>query len=333
MIKQLLINGQVNRYTLSNRARQAIAFQYITDTKTLRLIDTYNNVALDLVVDGDNALTSSAMEKVWQYIQNKVDNKVGGAFKFRGNAEADENGYPNISNPKPGDVYQVAVSTGQYNPNTGQLIPSSVQWNDKEFSWAEKVDPNTGLPIGGQWVELGFNFDSGAGMVTKEWVETYMQTKQQAADEHEAISTYINTVSGDLKAYIKITAQDLSAYVDETAQGLSTFVNETAENLSTALVSYIDTVSTNLTYYVNEKVSELSGHIDDLKEYVDNQDQLLSTTIIELNDYVDERMDVISGGFLTRDEHTIAVNNLIAQHQKDLSFILYNDDGEPINYP
>lgn len=359
MIKQLLINGQVNRYTLSNRARQAISFQYITDTETLRLIDTYNNIAVDLVAGGDNALTSSAMEKVWQYIKDRVEEKSGGAFHFRGTVNSMQELNELTATVKAGDVYQVTLSTGRYDPNTGQLIPSTITTNDKEFAWAEKTDPQTGLPTGGQWIELGLNFNPGEQIVTKDWVEQFMQTKQHATEEHEAISTYISTVSSDLKAYINITAQNLTEYINETAQGLSTYVDETATNLSTYvdsasanIISYIDNVvSTSIIYYVNEKVGELSGHIDSLRDYVDAQDNILSTAISDLKTYVDQkdgelstiidnfsayvinRMDVESGGFVTNDALNLTVNNIIAQHQKDLSFILYNDDGDPINWP
>ena len=290
MIKQLLINGQVNRYTLSNRARQAISFQYITDTRTLRLIDTYNNIALDLVADGDNALTSSAMQRIWQYIQSRVDSKTGGAFKFRGNVDS----LSSVLNPKAGDVYQVTLSTGQYDPDTGQLIPSSIQYNDKEYAWAEKVDPNTGLPTGGQWIELGFNYSTSGSFITEQWVKKYMQTKQQAALEHEAISTYINTISSNLETYIDQTATNLSTYVDQTATNLSSYIDDvissqasSIETVSAAIVNYVDSVSTNITYYINREVGALSGHINRLSTQVKQQDQALSTAIDTLSTDID----------------------------------------------
>ena len=359
MIKQLLINGQVNRYTLSNRARQAIAFQYITDTRTLRLIDTYNNVALDLVAEGDNALTSSAMEKIWQYIENKVDTKTGGAFHFKGTVDSLQALSALTNTAKIGDVYQVIISAGQYDPNTGTLIPSSVTRNDKEYALASITDPNTGLDIGRQWVELGFNFDVGSGIISKDWVEQFMQTKQQAQAEHEALSTYISTVSGDLRTYINITAQNLNEYINETAEGLSAYVDskvtdnkEYVDTVSAAITSWVEgVVSTTIIQYVNVKVVELYGalsalstyvdgqdavlstDISNLKKYVDDQDQVINNTIDAFSTYVLDRMDTVDGGFVTNVVLNNTVENITNQHQKDLTFILYDDNGVPINYP
>lgn len=352
MVKQLLINGEVNRFTTTNRARQAIAFQYVTQTKTLRLLDTYTNTSVNIIANGDNAISDKALEYIWEHLQDKVQGKVAGAFKFRGNVAS----LDDVVNPKAGDIYQVTISTGQYNPNTGQLIPSTVQYNDKEFCWAEKSDPNTGLPIGGQWVELGFNMSSDGGMVTQEWVEQYMQTKQQAAIQHEELSTYINTISGDLKGYINLTAQNLSTYVDETATGLSTYVDETAAGISTyvddvsnEIYSYIsNTVSTSIIYYVNEKVSFLSGAVDTLREYTDAQDAALSTAIDELStaletgiqeakDYTDEQITTldtkISGTFDTLSA-TLDVKfaDVEANHRADLTFYEYDNEGNLINH-
>lgn len=352
MVKELLINGEVNRFTTTNRARQAIAFQYVTQTKTLRLLDTYTNTSVNLIANGDNALTSSAIEYIWTQIQDRVQGKVAGAFKFRGNVDS----LDDITNPQPGDVYQVTLSTGQYDPNTGQLIPSTVQYNDKEYAWAEKTDPNTGLPIGGQWVELGFNFTPEQGTVTKQWIEEYMQTKQQAQAEHEAISTYVDTVSGNIKAYINITAQNLSTYVDETAAGLSTYVDESVSNLSTnfndainEVYNYIDnTVSTSIIYYVNGMISQLSTAIDNLTQYVDAQDTEINNRINELSaavdagngqmrQYVDDSITNLSGDvYNTINNMSGAVDvkfdNARNQHILDLTFYEYDNEGNLINH-
>ena len=356
MIKELLINGEVNRFTLTNRARQAIAFQYITDTKTLRLIDTYNNVSVNLVAEGDNALTSSAMEQVWQYIQNKVDDKVGGSFKFRGQVQSlDE-----VVNPKPGDIYQVRVETCMYDPHTGQKIPSSVQYNDKEYAWAEPVDPNTGLPTGGKWVELGFNFadDGSAGGVTEQWVKDYFVGQYQQQEvlsgiiAHTQLSTQLETREEAVGEHavinhtIETTKQDLTDYIDAASASLIASMDE----ISAYIINYIDnTVSTNIIYYVNGKVGELSGHIDSLREYVDaqgneldeklsglsgyvnEQDEAIRTSINDLHEEMITRMDVTSGGFVTRDEYTVALEDMRQQHVTDLSFVLYDDQGNIVN--
>lgn len=291
MIKQLLINGQVNRYTLSNRARQAIAFQYITDNKTLRLIDTYNNVAVDLVADGDNALTSSAMEKVWQYIQSRVDEKVGGAFKFRGTVSSlDE-----VTNPKAGDVYQIKITDAQYDPKTGQVIPSSLADNDKEYAWAEHEDGT------GQWIELGFNYEGGAA--TEQWVKeffygkfqqgeiidavvrntqlsTTLQTRDQAIEEHNEL---LNTISS--------TAQDLYNYIDQQAGSTEDII----DTVSTALLDYIQhTVSTSIVSYVNDKINETYNTLELVSSSINNKINFLSTSINNVHNYVDQQTNNLS---------------------------------------
>ena len=291
MIKQLLINGEGNRYTLSNRARQAIAFQYITDTKTLRLIDTYNNVAVDLVADGDNALTSSAMQSIWSYIQNKVDDKVGGAFKFRGTV----NSLDEVENPKPGDVYQIKVETAQYDPKTGQVIPSSLANNDKEFAWAVKEDGT------GQWVELGFNYEGGAA--TEQWVKDYFVGQFQQKDvlcgiiAHTQLSTQLQTREeaiaehNEIYSTISSTASSIYNYVDQQTGN----TEELISNVSSSILDYINnTFSTSIINYIDEQINKTNITITNLSTTFNQKTNALSTAIDNVHDYVDQKNNELS---------------------------------------
>lgn len=185
-------------------------------TRTEALETTVGNAERGLVKDVNDVKTNLTTN---YYNKGEVDQKVAGAFHFKGKAHKFEGGkiYTDESTAlegmKEGDVYQV---------------------NDKEYAYS-----------GTEWVELGFNIDlshlAEKTLVTSTAEKTLTDAKAYADKKVEAI---------DLKPYAKTT---------EVETKIATAKGEAITDAVGQAKTYTDNAVTPLTEQLGQKVDKVVG--------------------------------------------------------------------------
>lgn len=211
MIKQIVLNGAVNDYTLLNRPAGWVSLNYDTVRENLILKDTYNNI--DTIITLSGQIGINPLIKQWiKQLQEKIHAGIAGAFRFRGSVNSYEE-LLKIPNPDEGQVYQI---------------------KDKEYAYNKKKN---------EWVELGFNMDLSSYSTTEQIIKRIQDalkpyyTKTQV---NTTISTYIKTnvnpileqlnkkidaLSGNAILELLSTKADI-VYVDQLSSNIMTYINQ-----------------------------------------------------------------------------------------------------------
>lgn len=185
-------------------------------TRTEALETTVGNAESGLVKDVNEVKTNLTTN---YYNKGEVDQKVAGAFHFKGKAHKFEGGniYTDestvLEGMKEGDVYQV---------------------NDKEYAYT-----------GTEWVELGFNIDL-SHLAEKTLVDT--KAEQTLKDAKAYADTKVGEI--DLKPYAKTT---------EVEEKIATAKGEAITDAVAQAKTYTDDAVKPLTEQIGQKVDKVVG--------------------------------------------------------------------------
>lgn len=175
---------EVNEVTQQNKTDISNLSQELSTEKLTRE-QADNNLSTN-ITNLTNTTTTALNDRYTKsetYNRTEIDQKVAGAFKFKGEVES----YDKLpKDAKEGDVYQVG---------------------DKEYAWN-----------GSSWVELGFNVDLTDYIKTTDAESKIATAKQEAINTSKAYTDgQIQTVNSNIESNVETLNTSLNNKVDKSA--------------------------------------------------------------------------------------------------------------------